>query len=69
MFMLFNVIFIIVTGLASGVAITADNARDARQAQQAELIRQECASGLRSDEQCPSGQAGDRAGQAREQWR
>lgn len=57
MFMLFNVIFVVVTGLASAVAITADNARDARQAAQA--AQEECMPGERRDGQCPP---------ATEQW-
>lgn len=65
MFMLFNVIFIVVTGLASTAAITADNARDAREAEQARL---ECLA-VQPEGQCPSGQEGDRTVPAREQWR
>lgn len=72
MFMVFNVIFIVVTGLASTVAITADHARDARQAEQAQLTeraRLDCASAVQPDGQCPSGQEWDRTEPAREHWR
>lgn len=55
MFMLFNVIFIVVTGLASAAAITADNARDARQAAQAQAVQEDCVGGVRPDGTCPSG--------------
>lgn len=48
MFMLFNVIFIVVTGLASAAAITADNIRDARQTAQVE-----CVGEVQPDGRCP----------------